>query len=312
MDPRTASLPPRQNDILPIGPFALHAGFWNGGNACQLLLVHGLGGNSITWDAVAPHLASHLGGRVVAVDLPGFGPTHPRGQPLSIARLLDILHAVIAHLDLGEHGPRTRWTVVGNSMGGLLGLRLAQTSPHRIAAVVLASPVLPLGWGRDAAELATLLRYIPVLMPRLGRTLVARYSVRTGLPGVVDDPVRALFADPSRLDPEIRERLIEVSRGRLTWVAEAARAYEQVTRSLAKDLLSSRMLRGISCPVQVIHGEKDPLVPIAALESLRRLYPHWSYVTLPDVGHVPQLEAPGIFASHTATWLAARVQSGLQ
>jgi len=57
--------------------------------------------------------------------------------------------------------------------------------------------------------------------------------------------------------------------------------------------------------VQSIYGSHDPLYPLAAWEYLERLRPDWAHVRLPDIGHVPQLEAAREFTAHFASWLAA-------
>ena len=46
---------------------------WEGPAERTFVLVHGLGGSLLSWLAVAPGLARH--GRVLALDLPGFGRT---------------------------------------------------------------------------------------------------------------------------------------------------------------------------------------------------------------------------------------------
>ncbi|MGH9027421.1 MAG: alpha/beta fold hydrolase, partial [Acidimicrobiia bacterium] len=44
-----------------------------------LLLVHGLGANTVTWEPVGQPLADRTGAPVTAIDLPGFGRT-PLGE----------------------------------------------------------------------------------------------------------------------------------------------------------------------------------------------------------------------------------------
>ena len=48
--------------------------------AAPVLLVHGLGGNTVNWELVGQPLADQIGTTVTAVDLPGFG-RHPRRLP---------------------------------------------------------------------------------------------------------------------------------------------------------------------------------------------------------------------------------------
>jgi pimeloyl-ACP methyl ester carboxylesterase len=204
-----------------------------------------------------------------------------------------------------------RWFIGGNSLGGLLALELACRLPESVAHVTLAALALPLRWGRSLPGLMELRQYGTVAVPWLGRRLVTRYVRARGVPGVVDDPIRLLFRDPTRLDAEVRRRLIAVSEYRLTWADEAARAYEQATRSLALSLLSphfsERWLRNARCPVLSIHGTHDPLYPAAAWQRLAATRPDWQHVRLDDIGHVPQLEAPEAFLEHMLLALGAAI-----
>ena len=289
---------------LGVGPFRVHADRWDGGERGQVLLIHGLGGNSITWHGVAPALARQLGVRVLAVDLPGFGASRPGSHVISMRLLATVVDAVMR----AESLPNARWVLAGNSLGGILALELACRFPERISAVNLAALALPLAWGRQRAGLRDVWQYVPVALPWQGRRLVARYVSTRGVPGVVDDPVRLLFRDPARLDPVLRERLIAVSEYRLTWAEEAAAAYERATRSLGLCLLwpalAARYIRAVRAPVQSIYCSHDPLYPLTAWEMLERLRPDWAHVRLPDIGHVPQLEAAQEFTAHFASWLA--------
>ena len=288
---------------LNIGPFRLHTDRWAGGQKAHILLLHGLGGNSITWHGVAPILARELEAQVVAVDLPGFGASRAGQGRINMRTLSEVVLGVMR----SAAPSNAAWIVAGNSLGGLLALELACRAPERVAAVTLAALALPLQWGRDGQKLAGLAQYLPLAVPWQGRRIVARYVKARGVPGVVDDPIRFLFRDPSRLDAELRQRLIGVSEYRLTWAEEAARAYEQATRSLGSWLLwpglASRWIRDTRCPVQAIYGSHDPLFPAAAWQRLERARPDWRYVLMQDIGHVPQLEAPGDFASHMLSWL---------
>lgn len=294
----------RQDVTLSVGPFEVEASLWDGGTRQNVLLLHGLGGNAVTWHGVAPLLAAGLGARVLAPNLPGFGASRVGRHALSVPRLLDVSMGL---LDARCGGPAAEWTVAGNSLGGILALGMACRAPRRITRVVLAATALPLLWGRGPRQLAALTDFLPLTLPWLGRSLIARHALRTGVPGLVDDPVRALFARPERLRSDLREELLAVSEYRLGWASEAARAYEQTTRSLALELClpssTQRALRNARCPVQVIYGDRDPLFAEPAWQRLRRERPDWHYAPLRDVGHVPQLEEPELFAEHMLTWL---------
>jgi len=272
--------------------FELHADRWHGGERRHVLLLHGLGGNSVTWHGVAPVLAESAAATVLAVDLPGFGRSRTLGRRVNLRELSQVIHGVVTSAaPLG-----TRWVLAGNSLGALLALELACREPEIVAGVTVAGLAMPLAWGRTPVEALKVATWVPPALPWLGRRLIARYTRRTGLPGVVDDPIRALFADPARLDAELRERLLAVSAYRFGWVAEAARAYEETTWSLGLALLRSsgaaRWIREVPERVQAIHGDKDPIYGVPVWRRLERERPDWQHLLLPGVGHVPQLEAP--------------------
>lgn len=65
-----------------------------------------------------------------------------------------------------------------------------------------------------------------------------------------------------------------------------------------------RAIREVACPVLLIHGERDRLVPVSAARMAARAHPEWTLLVLPDFGHVPQLEAPAETASAIIAWLA--------
>lgn len=95
-----------------------------------LVLLHGFGGTLEEWDALVPHLP----GRVVRLDLVGFGASQrpPIAYDLETQR-----RYLIAFLDaLGIE----RATLVGRSMGASLAAWTAAHDPERIDAVVLAAP----------------------------------------------------------------------------------------------------------------------------------------------------------------------------
>lgn len=107
------------------------------GDGPPVLLVHGSGpGVSAwaNWRLVLPRLSRRL--RVVAPDVLGFGYTErPPGVRYGADAWLDHLVGFLDALDL----PRV--SVVGNSFGGALALRLAAARPERVDRLVLMGSV---------------------------------------------------------------------------------------------------------------------------------------------------------------------------
>jgi pimeloyl-ACP methyl ester carboxylesterase len=64
-----------------------------------------------------------------------------------------------------------------------------------------------------------------------------------------------------------------------------------------------RGIAELSCPVLLLHGERDRLVPASAARAAARAHSSWELVVLPGVGHVPQLEAPHECTEAILGWL---------
>jgi pimeloyl-ACP methyl ester carboxylesterase len=93
-----------------------------------LVLLHGLAGSGAWWERNLPALSAAF--RVTAIDLPGFGSSHPDAR-----LILDEVPAQVAEL-LGELGIE-RAHVMGHSMGGLVAGGLAADHPERVDHLVL-------------------------------------------------------------------------------------------------------------------------------------------------------------------------------
>ena len=100
------------------------------GEGPPLVLLHGAGDNSLDWRWVLPALARKH--RVYAPDLPGSPDSARPAADYSPAFFERFAVGFLAALGKG------RATLVGNSLGGLIALRLALSEPARVRALVLA------------------------------------------------------------------------------------------------------------------------------------------------------------------------------
>ena len=66
----------------------------------------------------------------------------------------------------------------------------------------------------------------------------------------------------------------------------------------------------VRCPVLLLQGDRDRLVPVAVARAAARAHPDWTLAVLPGIGHVPQLEAPGETAELITGWLGQAAPVG--
>ena len=104
--------------------------YFAGGEGPPLLLVHGYGGAAWNWAELAPLLP---GRRLLIPDLPGHGGSTALPATPTLAGFADVLARLCE-----EEGLATV-DVVGHSLGGVVGLRLAERRPQLVRRLVLAA-----------------------------------------------------------------------------------------------------------------------------------------------------------------------------
>jgi len=261
-----------------------------------VVLVHGLGGSYLNWVGIAPALAQ--GRRVVAIDLPGFGLTPAQGRDTSVNHNAALLSRFI-HEALGEPV-----VLVGNSMGGMISLLLADRRPEQVAGLVLVDPALPNPGGRPDPQVAA--TFAMYAVPRVGELVLTRYNTRFSDRQRVLGTVALCFADPSRADPAVTEAGVELAAWRRSLPSPEAE-FVGAARSLLRVLRGrrdyDRIIREVDRPVLLVHGTRDRLVPVSAARRAARLNPAWQTAYLEGVGHTPQLEVPDQVLEHLEPWL---------
>jgi pimeloyl-ACP methyl ester carboxylesterase len=250
------------------------------GTGDPLVLVHGLGTNRGVWRDAAPYLSR--GRRAIAIDLPGFGDSPPAGRGFD---LVEVAWAVADSLDRQIGGD---FDLLGHSLGGAIALTLARCRPDRIRRLILSAPAGFRPRSRPLADAVAsaapaLLRGRGLLGAPLMRSPAARRLVLWGA-----------LHDPARISEERARSMLTASRG-ATRLREAASA--AMTADLARDLSEAEV------PVGITFGTRDPLMPPATIELIRRCRPDAPIEAVPDAGHVAQLERPGVFAEATENLL---------
>jgi pimeloyl-ACP methyl ester carboxylesterase len=262
-----------------------------------IVCVHGLGGAAVNWMAVAPLLTGRA--RLLAPDLAGHGLTRAGGRGTGVAVNRMLLHQFIASVSPGPV------ILMGNSMGGMIALLEAATAPAAVTGLILVDPALPVVPARPDPLVAAM--FALYITPGLGRAVMARRR-RLTAEQFVASVLGLCCVDPSRVAADVVARHLKLADQRVMF-AGAERDFTTALRSVVATAsypgrrAYRRQIGSVTCPVLLIHGTGDRLVPIAAARAAARANPAWSLAEIAGVGHVPQMEAPAETARVITGWL---------
>jgi 4,5:9,10-diseco-3-hydroxy-5,9,17-trioxoandrosta-1(10),2-diene-4-oate hydrolase len=250
------------------------------GEGPPLVLLHGAGDNSLDWRWALPALArTH---RVYVPYLPG---SDDSGKPAADYSPAFFERCVAAFVDAAGVG---RATFVGNSLGGLVALRLALSAPERLGALVLVDSA---GLGRAVNP-----AFNSVNVPGLGEAAMPLWRTRAGACQRARARAALLFAHPTRAPREWLDEQSRLARspGYLEAHLTALRAL--VSFGGQRQVLVDR-LPLLEVPTLVVWGERDAVFPrLQAKRAVARI-PDGSLSLIPDCGHMPHVECPDAFVA---------------
>lgn len=271
---------------------------WPGPEGRAFVCLHAVGGSHAHWIGVAPRLAAY--GRVLAVDLAGFGRT-----PLGTSGAgLDANRELVSRVLAGS-GPAV---VVGSSFGGAVALLQAARGPSSVTRLILSGSMLPAETVDGRSVRASLIRRR--LRQRVAGARRAVRAVRDGTlrpdaASIHDHVLRGNATDPASIDPEVVAASVAAAgrSGGRTFRA-AAHAGSSSFRLWTDPARFSDVLDRVQCPVLVIHGGRDRTIPVGQARAAVRDRPGWQLHVFDELGHLPHLEDPDRWMEVVADWLA--------
>ena len=234
-----------------------------------------MAGSSDTWREMIPRLSQHF--HVIAPDLPGHGRSSLEFDDYSLGAMASALRDLLVAKGI------TRCTVIGQSLGGGVALQFVYQYPEFCERIVL------IGSGGLGKEVSWILRLLAV--PGAG-FLVAGAAA----PPVVNagNSMRRFF-----LERGIRAESVAES-----WAAFESLARPGHRRTFFKTLravvdnkgqavsATNRFHLAAQLPVQVIWGDRDPIIPVSHGHATHEAIPGSRLAIVPGTGHYPHVEDP--------------------
>jgi pimeloyl-ACP methyl ester carboxylesterase len=251
------------------------------GTGPAILLIHGIGDNSTTWDTVQSKLAQRF--TVIAPDLLGHGKSDKPRADYSVAAYANGMRDLLSVLDIEQV------TVVGHSLGGGVAMQFAYQFPQLVERLILvgaggvtkdvniALRIASVPMGSEALALLRLPMVLPALqvIGRVGGALFGSTGVGRDLPEVV-----RILADLP--EPTASSAFARTLRAVVDWRG-------QVVTMLDRCYLTE------SVPVQLIWGSRDSVIPVDHAKMAHSAMPGSQLEVFEGSGHFPFRDDPDRF-----------------
>jgi len=250
------------------GPRVFHAGLAvrEVGKGAQLVLIHGGAGSRTHWINNVAALSSCF--KVISLDLPGFGESASAPEGLSAAEYGSWV-AQSVRMAVGKDP----YHLVGFSFGGAVSAAVARLLHEQKSPPLRMSLISPSGVGKPVGRMITLekVKKDDSTTEQEIREATARNLGRW-----------MLVREPDANDPAVDIHLQNVSRA----------SFDSRPISHQNSLFDH--LRVLDVPLQVLLGERDPLIFPSLSERkalIAKSLPGATIKTIPDAGHWAQYEA---------------------
>jgi pimeloyl-ACP methyl ester carboxylesterase len=252
--------------------------FARSGSGPALLALHAFPLNAAMWDVQTVSWSKRA--TVWAPDYPGFGRS---AEVAAFTSLDDLARRLLEHLR--TEGVR-RAAVVGCSIGGYLAFALLRVAPEFVSSLVVID-------SKATADTD---------VARANRRALAERVEREGCAFLADEwHLGALSPVTLAQRPAVVERVRALVRQATPAGVAAAQ------RAMAARPDSTPLLSQLDIPNLVIQGLDDPYISEAEARSMAAQMKSVRFVTVPEAGHLPNLERPEIVTQAVEDFLASGI-----
>ena len=229
-----------------------------------LLLIHGFGGNKDNFTRIANQLDSY---HLIIPDLLGFGDS---SKPMS-ADYRSEAQATRLHELLQTKGLASNIHIAGNSMGGAISVAYAAQYPQDVKSLWLIDSAGFWSAGLPKSLEGATLENNPLLINKT-EDIYSLYNFVMYKPPYIPKSVKAVFAQERIANKELDAKILE----------------QIVTDNVEE---RAKVIAEYDIPTLVVWGDKDQVIKPETMELIKDIIPQAEIIMMPNVGHVPMIEA---------------------
>lgn len=236
------------------------------GEGTPIIVLHGLMGGLSNFDSVTQHF-SKKGYRVIIPELPIYSMSLLKTNVKSFAKYLR---------DFIEYKGLDNVILLGNSLGGHIGLYHTKLHPEKVKALIITGSS-----GLYESAMGG------------GYTKRSDYEV-------IKKKAQDVFYDPAIATKAIVDEVYETVNDRNKLIKTLAIAKSAIRHNMAKDLPKMKT------PTCIIWGKNDNVTPPDVAEEFDKLLPDSELFWIDKCGHAAMMERPEEFNQIMDAWLQKR------
>ena len=236
------------------------------GEGTPMIILHGLMGGLSNFDNVAQFFPEK-GYKVIIPELPLFELPLLKTNVNSFAKYLK---KFIAHKKLGKV------ILLGNSLGGHIGLLYTKQYPQNVKALVITGS------------------------SGLYESAMGESYPKRGDRNYIKTKTENVFYDPAIATKELVDEVFETVNDRVKLIRTLAIAKSAIRHNMGKDLPK------MNTPTCIIWGENDSVTPPEVGEEFHEKLPDSDLFWIKKCGHAAMMEHPDTFNEILIAWLEKR------
>ncbi|QWX84200.1 alpha/beta hydrolase [Cellulophaga sp. HaHaR_3_176] len=236
------------------------------GEGTPIIILHGLMGGLSNFEGVVEHFPSK-GYKVLVPELPIYDKPLLKTTVKSFAKFVE---------DFIKHKDLDNVILLGNSLGGHIGLLHTKLYPKKVKALIITGS------------------------SGLYESAMGDGYPRRGDYEFIKKKAQDVFYDPEVATKEIVDEVFATINDRIKLVKTLAIAKSAIRHNMAKDLPKMKT------PTCIIWGKNDNVTPPDVADDFHKLLPDSDLFWIDKCGHAAMMEHPDEFNRILESWLTSR------